>query len=121
MKGRHGATSFTVFHCSCRRTPFRPRCRAAAYRAVAAVTGQRFEKLGLHRKQNSGLNIWTCEVKGPRKSRRVHGYLLTHPGATVPDIAPDNAYLQLQNDKAAEGATKRVTLMGMQRYYLPFR
>ncbi|MAL96811.1 MAG: relaxase [Haliea sp.] len=62
---------------------------------------KRFEKLGLHRKQSSGLNIWTCEVKGPRKSRRVHGYLLTHPGALFHDIPPDNAYLHLQNDKAS--------------------
>lgn len=62
---------------------------------------KRFEKLGLHRKQGSGLNIWTCEVKGPRKSRRVHGYLLTHPGVLFHDIPPDNAYLHLQNDKAS--------------------
>lgn len=31
---------------------------------------KRFEKLGGHRKQAGGLNIWTCEVTGPRKSRR---------------------------------------------------
>ena len=33
---------------------------------------KRFEKLGLHRKQSNGLNIWTCEVTGlilPRYSR----------------------------------------------------
>ena len=36
---------------------------------------KRFEKLQLHRKQPNGLNIWTCEVTGPRKSRRLHGYL----------------------------------------------
>lgn len=33
-------------------------------------------KLQRHRKKNNGLNIWTCDVKGPRKSRRIHGYLL---------------------------------------------
>ena len=37
---------------------------------------KRFEKLHLHRKQANGLNIWMCEVTGPRKSRRLHGYLL---------------------------------------------
>ena len=37
---------------------------------------KRFEKLQLHRKHPNGLNIWTCEVTGPRKSRRLHGYLL---------------------------------------------
>ncbi|MFW3040701.1 MobH family relaxase [Pseudomonas aeruginosa] len=36
---------------------------------------KRFEKLGLHRKQPSGLNIRTCEVMGPRKTRQVHGLL----------------------------------------------
>ncbi|WP_259644490.1 conjugal transfer nickase/helicase domain-containing protein [Burkholderia pseudomallei] len=30
---------------------------------------KRFERLGLHRKQNDSLNIWTCEVTGPRKGR----------------------------------------------------
>jgi len=40
---------------------------------------KRFEKLQLHRKQQNGLNIWTCTVTGPRKSRRLHGYLLEDP------------------------------------------
>jgi hypothetical protein len=44
---------------------------------------KRFEKLGLHRKQPDGLNIWTCEVTGPRKSRRLHGY----HAATIVDCA----------------------------------
>ena len=56
---------------------------------------KRFEKLGLHRKQASGLNIWTCEVTGPRKSRRLHGYLLSAPGAVVQEMPPDNPYLRL--------------------------
>ena len=57
---------------------------AQEYLQVAALAKQeklegwqwvqkRFEKLGQHRKQPSGLNIWTCEVTGPRKSRRLHG------------------------------------------------
>jgi len=56
---------------------------------------KRFEKLGLHRKQPNGLNIWTCEVTGPRKSRRLHGYLLTHGDTLFDDIPPDNPYLTL--------------------------
>lgn len=40
---------------------------------------KRFEKLQLHRKQSNGLNIWTCEVTGPRKTRRLHGYLIKEP------------------------------------------
>ncbi|MBN0147652.1 DNA-binding domain-containing protein, partial [Pseudomonas aeruginosa] len=37
---------------------------------------KRFERLQLHRKKPRGLNIWTCDVTGPRKSRRLYGYLL---------------------------------------------
>ncbi|WP_271412235.1 conjugal transfer nickase/helicase domain-containing protein [Pseudomonas sp. Q1-7] len=33
---------------------------------------KRHEKLLLRRKQDNGLNIWTCEVNGPRKSHRLH-------------------------------------------------
>lgn len=56
---------------------------------------KRFEKLGQHRKQASGLNIWTCEVNGPRKSRRLHGYLLTDPQTVFSEVPPDNPYLRL--------------------------
>ncbi|MCB1907871.1 MAG: helicase/relaxase domain-containing protein, partial [Rhodocyclaceae bacterium] len=59
---------------------------------------KRFEKLGLHRKQTNGLNIWTCEVTGPRKSRRLHGYLLTCPEALFQEVPPDNPYLRLANE-----------------------
>ena len=61
---------------------------------------KRFEKLGLHRKQASGLNIWTCEVTGPRKSRRLHGYLLANPEALFHELPPDNPYLRLLNEAA---------------------
>jgi len=54
---------------------------------------KRFEKLLLHRKQDSGLNIWTCEVTGPRKSRRLHGYLLTKPRNLFLELPPNNPYL----------------------------
>lgn len=59
---------------------------------------KRFEKLGQHRKQASGLNIWTCEVTGPRKSRRLHGYLLANPDAVFGEVPIDNPYLRLAND-----------------------
>jgi len=56
---------------------------------------KRFEKLQLHRKQPNGLNIWTCDVTGPRKSRRLHGYLLETP-RTLFDAAPaNNPYLSV--------------------------
>jgi len=56
---------------------------------------KRFEKLQLHRKQQNGLNIWTCEVTGPRKSRRLHGYLLEDPHILFVDLPPNNPYLSL--------------------------
>ncbi len=59
---------------------------------------KRFEKLGLHRKQAGGLNIWTCEVTGPRKSRRLHGYLLTSPEALFQEVPADNPYLCLPKE-----------------------
>lgn len=38
---------------------------------------QGFEKLKLHKKRPDDLNIWACNVKGPRKSgKRIQGYLL---------------------------------------------
>jgi integrating conjugative element relaxase (TIGR03760 family) len=56
---------------------------------------KRFEKLQLHRKQASGLNIWTCQVTGPRKTRRLHGYLLVNPDSLFSDLPADNPYLAL--------------------------
>ncbi|MBX3668518.1 MAG: TraI domain-containing protein [Rhodocyclaceae bacterium] len=56
---------------------------------------KRFERLGLHRKQADGLNIWTCEVTGPRKSRRLHGYLLLQAQSVFGDVPPNNPYLTL--------------------------
>ncbi|CAI1238943.1 MobH family relaxase [Serratia ficaria] len=57
-----------------------------------------FEKLQLHRKQDSGLNIWTCEVTGPRKSRRLHGYLLDDSSSLFDEVPPNNPYLTLVTD-----------------------
>ena len=59
---------------------------------------KRFEKLQLHRKQESSRNIWTCEVTGPRKSRRLHGYLLKEPRQLFEEVPPNNPYLQLRID-----------------------
>lgn len=57
---------------------------------------KRFEKLQEHRKHPDGLNIWTCEVTGPRKSRKLHGYLLQTPAQLFADVPPDNPYLVLK-------------------------
>ncbi|WP_066267394.1 MobH family relaxase [Hydrogenophaga palleronii] len=56
---------------------------------------KRFERLQRHRKQPNGLNIWNCEVTGPRKSRRLHGYLLLHPEQVFDEIPPNNPYLAI--------------------------
>ncbi|ARV23259.1 MobH family relaxase [Xanthomonas citri] len=58
---------------------------------------KRFEKLHLHRKQANGLNIWTCEVTGPRKSRRLHGYLLERWQGVFGELPPNNPYLTLRD------------------------
>lgn len=58
---------------------------------------KRFERLQLHHKQPNGLNIWTCEVTGPRKSRRLHGYLLSQPQLIFDETPPNNPYLTATN------------------------
>lgn len=56
---------------------------------------KRFERQHLHRKQPNGLNIWTCEVEGPRKTRRLHGYLLDEPSLLFDVLPANNPYLRL--------------------------
>ncbi|EJH7016007.1 helicase/relaxase domain-containing protein [Salmonella enterica] len=55
-----------------------------------------FQKLKLHQRGPDGVNIFNCEVRGPRKTRRVRGYLLEQPeiifGNSVPE---DNPYLSI--------------------------
>jgi integrating conjugative element relaxase (TIGR03760 family) len=58
-----------------------------------------FERLGKHRKQPGGLNIWTCRVSGPRKSARLHGYLLLNGLDIFAEVPPDNPYLTLLQAK----------------------
>ena len=59
---------------------------------------KRFEKLGAHRKQPSGLNIWTCDVTGPRKSRRLHRLPAGAARGAIREVPPDNPYLRLANE-----------------------
>lgn len=58
---------------------------------------RRFERLRLHRKQGNGLNIWTCRVTGPRKSRQLHGYLLIDASSLFDTLPVDNPYLGLSS------------------------
>ncbi|WP_417696745.1 MobH family relaxase [Pseudomonas sp.] len=56
---------------------------------------KRFEEMKLHRKQPNGLNIWTCEVSGARRTRLLHGYLLKSHGGLMNDLALNNPYLKV--------------------------
>jgi len=56
---------------------------------------RQFEKLKVHRKRADGLNIWTCQVKGPRKNARLQGYLLEDPELLFSLLPPDNPYLSV--------------------------
>lgn len=55
-----------------------------------------FQKQGLHQRGDDGINIFACEVRGPRRPRQVKGYLLEKPelifGNRVPE---DNPYLSV--------------------------
>ncbi|WP_454869335.1 MobH family relaxase [Pseudomonas farris] len=64
---------------------------------------KRFEQMKLHRKQPNGLNIWTCEVTGPRKTRRLHGYLLKSPGGLMNELTLNNPYLKVIAPSSTEG------------------
>ncbi|MFK1437611.1 MobH family relaxase [Pseudomonas aeruginosa] len=66
---------------------------------------KRFEKLQLHRKQPDGLNIWTCVVTGPRKSRRLHGYLLDRQQLAAELPMHSNPYLSLMGGPAPAPAS----------------
>lgn len=61
-----------------------------------------FEKLKTNRKTPDNLNIWTCEVIGPRKSKQLKGYLLKDPGAIFTHPPFDNISLRLQDMGASE-------------------
>jgi len=62
-----------------------------------------FERLNLHRKRDDGLNIWTCEVKGPRKTKNVKGYLLKDPMIIFSERPYNNPYLLLIEPTSIKG------------------
>ncbi|EAM9251504.1 hypothetical protein C3N89_05505 [Salmonella enterica subsp. enterica serovar Fulica] len=52
--------------------------------------------MGLHIRGDDGINIFNCEVKGPRKIRQVKGYLLDKPEDIFSSNVPeDNPYLTI--------------------------
>lgn len=64
-----------------------------------------FEKLSIHRKCASGLNIWACEVRGPRKTRDIRGYLLNDPLQIFTEKPYDNPYLALKGSPTFKDET----------------
>lgn len=54
-----------------------------------------FEKLGIHQKRANGQNIWTCAVRGPRKTSVLNGYLLLGTAELTSELPVDNPYLAL--------------------------
>jgi hypothetical protein len=54
-----------------------------------------FERTRRHKKQHDGRNIWTCEVRGARRTRKLHGYLLRDGTELIPTLPPDNHHLSL--------------------------
>ena len=54
-----------------------------------------FEKLKIHRKRDDGLNIWACQVRGPRKKTILKGYLIEESKLLFESIPPDNPFLKI--------------------------
>ncbi|MGV6473617.1 MobH family relaxase [Azotobacter vinelandii] len=61
-----------------------------------------FEKQKLHRKTPKSLNIWTCTVVGPRRSKQLRGYLLRDPRTVFNEVPFDNPSLSLATGEAVE-------------------
>ena len=59
---------------------------------------KQFEKLKVHRKREDGLNIWTCQVRGPRKKTILKGYLVAEPKQFFELMPPDNSFLKIEKD-----------------------
>jgi hypothetical protein len=59
---------------------------------------KQFERLKVHRKRDNGLNIWACQVQGPRKRTTLKGYLLEDPKQFFELIPPDNPFLKIEKD-----------------------
>ncbi|SOS33187.1 integrating conjugative element relaxase [Pseudomonas syringae group genomosp. 3] len=57
---------------------------------------KQFESLKTHTKRPDGLNIWVCQVEGPRKKAKLKGYLLEKPTLFFDKgPIPDNPFLKI--------------------------
>ncbi|WP_187292680.1 conjugal transfer nickase/helicase domain-containing protein, partial [Pseudomonas syringae] len=59
---------------------------------------KQFEKLKVHRKRDNGLNIWACQVQGPRKKSTLKGYLIENPKLFFELMPLDNPFLEIEKD-----------------------
>jgi len=59
---------------------------------------KQFEKLKVHKKRGNGLNIWECQVQGPRKNATLKGYLIEEPKLILEWIPTDNPFLKIENN-----------------------
>jgi integrating conjugative element relaxase (TIGR03760 family) len=57
---------------------------------------KQFEKLKIHKKRDDGLNIWICQVEGPRKKANLKGYLLETPALLLNIVPADNPFLKIE-------------------------
>ncbi|MCM2460209.1 DNA-binding domain-containing protein [Pseudomonas sp. CG7] len=59
---------------------------------------KQFERLKIHKKRDDGLNIWLCQVEGPRKKAKLKGYILEHSGLFFESgsMPSDNPFLKLE-------------------------
>lgn len=57
---------------------------------------KQFEKLKVHKKRDNGLNIWACQVQGPRKKTTLKGYLIEEPKLLFDLIPSDNPFLSIE-------------------------
>jgi hypothetical protein len=56
---------------------------------------KQFEKMKVHRKRGNGLNIWACQVQGPRRTTILKGYLIEESKLLFESIPPDNPFLKI--------------------------
>ncbi|WP_338922513.1 MobH family relaxase [Pseudomonas silesiensis] len=57
---------------------------------------KQFEKLKIHKKRDDGLNIWICQVEGPRRKARLKGYLLENPELLFETAPINNPFLNIE-------------------------
>lgn len=55
-----------------------------------------FEKLDAHLRKPNRQNIWTCTVRGPRKTTSLNGYILRDVNLLGLPPPPDNPFLSLR-------------------------